>query len=1325
MPVASDRIGVEYFTYLDIASLRQVKATLRGFHKELAALSKKASMSITVNTAQVKKEVSKIKSALQAGLRTTKTGEIALKLKAVPESFGKIGGINQQVIKDYEKLFGRMGSDTKRLGILNNAFKTVNSQIAKQATVMDLAKKDGTKFYNSVSRVARVEELLTERSKKLNAARKARLVTSRKVTDMAKTLRRNYGVLGLSLKDIEGDIKRQITPWNNLNQAYKNTTKEYKNFAAEQSKGVKTTEKIKTVTQSNTSALRAMGITSKTSLEQLKKMNLTGVEYSRIAKLTANQIKRLETTQIKGGKATAIASQRYDKLTKRLAFANFKIRQQEGILGDSMRATERWSAAGMKAMILSQTAWIASGAVIFGVLSTIRKGITDFMDFNQGLTDAAAITQATSTGFAIMEKAAMKAFTSSIMGAKEATDALKILGQAGMDARDAAVALETVYKVTTATGGETTEVVKFLTTALNVWNISAKDAAKVGNILGAALNYSKLEVEDLGTAFNYVANIANLVGMSITDLAATIAVLSNAGIRASTIGTGLRGVLSKLMAPTPKFLKQLKAVDLSIEDVNIRTTDLFVILKRLQDADFDITKIFKGLRRREAAALATMLNMGSEAFVAMSAALKDTTAVEIMFERSMAGLKNQIILTGHKIQALIIDALKISKPIIIGTTKTIRALTDSLRELSPVLIAIGVAFAGWQIYLHLATMSVASLTAATSLLGKTLGFISNHPIFAAITALIIGWTAVKAITDALNVSTKEKLSLLNREIDDLRKLQVLMLDGNRTDEDKLKILADYAKDYPELLKFLEQETLVLDDLNDALKKILELRKEDTIAIKKQDLALKESRLAWIEAKEEQLKTRGLLAKGWYVLFEAPKIGKLKEDIKALKAEIAALEGKGPKIIPGEFVWTMTPEMEEAFEKLQYERKSALEQAKIDYIAELKFYKLTEKAKTDEDEDQKAIRLLLHQNYQDAIKKINADAAKEEKKALRKIIQKTKKELDEAEKVARKLLNIKKEYTDREWELRKAAMKAHFKDEDDYRQWLGEEEFKREKQRLADTIKLWEKYYKERKELILTGRGARPEEMADLEKIKSFIEKLKKLEITPPVIYDPSDFAAGAKKGWKEATKDLTDEYKIWEDATEGTAQAMSDTLSDVFFDGMKNELKSAGDYWRMFTNTVKRYIAEIAASWVLFGGGGGWKGLIGLGASLVPGGGGKATIVSDFSSFAHTGGLQRAKKMHSGGLASNEMLRILKDKEFVIRDTSVNRTTQPVLDFINRTGKVPQTQAAPVYNNYYYVDAIDPESFDKILRDRGSAAIHDISLGSFAYARNKRDRRVI
>jgi hypothetical protein len=701
----------------------------------------------------------------------------------------------------------------------------------------------------------------------------------------------------------------------------------------------------------------------------------------------------------------------------------------------------------------------------------------------------------------------------------------------------------------------------------------------------------------------------------------------------------------------------------------------------------------------------------------------------------MAGMKNQIILTGHKIQALIIDALKLSQPIIIGTAKTIQALTDSLRDLAPILIAAGTALTIWHLNLVRADIAAKGLAASTMFLSKALKFLSAHPVFAAITALIAGWTAIKAITDALNVSNEEKLSLINREIDDLRKLQFLMLDANRTDEDKLKILADYAKDYPKFLTLLEKEALTQKELNDAIKEGEELKQQARLSVKKDILSqkiLREQQL--LQSLEKMKNIKGEIQ--W--VFKIPakriksKIKGIREEIRGLMAELAIMEGRGPEIkgeIPG-FEWTI--DMEKALKKMEYERKSALEKARDDYLEELAIFKLTEQAKTDETEKQNRARILAEERYQKAIKKINDDAAEEMRKIRERAEQEglkdTRRKLEEAnrllaheEEIAKALLDIEKEYTDKEWELRKAAMKAHFDDEDDYRQWLGEEEFKREKQRLADLIKEWEKHYEKLKKL---GTEYSAEDLAN---IARHIEKLKELKLTPPIIYDPGDFAAGAKKGWKEATKDLTDEYKIWEDATEGTAQAMSDTLSDVFFDGMKNELKSASDYWRAFTNTVKRYIADIAAAWILFGSGksGGWEGLIGLGASLLLGGGGGAKTTTPTVTYAHLGGLQRVKGMHTGGLASNEMLCVLKDKEFEIRDTSVNRMTLPVLDFINRTGRVPQTQTASVYNNYYYVDAIDPESFDKVLRDRGSAAIHDISLGSFAYARNKRDRRVV
>ena len=42
-----------------------------------------------------------------------------------------------------------------------------------------------------------------------------------------------------------------------------------------------------------------------------------------------------------------------------------------------------------------QAAWLASGAVIFGVIAGFNKAISEFMNFNQELLNAAAVVQAT------------------------------------------------------------------------------------------------------------------------------------------------------------------------------------------------------------------------------------------------------------------------------------------------------------------------------------------------------------------------------------------------------------------------------------------------------------------------------------------------------------------------------------------------------------------------------------------------------------------------------------------------------------------------------------------------------------------------------------------------------------------------------------------------------------------------------------------------------------------------------------------------------------------------------------------------------------------
>ncbi|MFH1392089.1 MAG: phage tail tape measure protein, partial [bacterium] len=664
--------------------------------------------------------------------------------------------------------------------------------------------------------------------------------------------------------------------------------------------------------------------------------------------------------------------------------------------GDYRRAMDRWG-QGFKYMMLSQAAWIASGAVLFGTITAIGTSIKTFVDFHQDLRDTAAIVQATTTGYEKMEKAAVKAFLNSTMSLKDTTNALKILGQTGMEAADAAIALETVYKITTATGADTTTTVKFLTTAINVWKLGAEDAAKVGNILGAALNYSKLEAEDLGVGFNYVAAMAKSLGLSIVDLASIFAVMSNAGIKVSTIGTGLRGVFSKLLDPTNKLEKQLKLVGLTIEDVSLETNNFFDVLKRLETAGFDIGNIFKGMTRREAASLNIMLEQGVEQFNLMREALKDTTAVDVMFERSMRGMKNQIILTGHAIQYFLIGGLSILKPVIIGTASFIRELFMSLDQLRGVILTTAAAWAIYRAGQLLTATATDTLVAAIYRLRTAMwAFLKAHWIIIGISALIIGYTTLKRIIDATTDSLDEQLNKNKEVIDDMRKLRILMMDSNKTQEEKLEILAAFAKDYPQLISYLEKHATGIEAITEATKKIMDATNESTKAIKRQTLGQQQADLSKIEGllRYERIKRKVLEREGtvfgWFGTWKDPipdleeRTRELKKSIRILKTELGIFtrfDIPEEKEVPG-FKWT--DKMEKAFEKLKLKTGSEREKAKKKLIEDLDFYGMVEDQKTSLTFEQIEARILVYQKYYETLKKIEEKEWSAHNRAIEKI-----------------------------------------------------------------------------------------------------------------------------------------------------------------------------------------------------------------------------------------------------------------------------------------------------------------------------------------------------
>ena len=1303
MPVNSDAIGIDY--QIDLAkladSIRAAKTILSKFHTDLTDLAKKASITITVNdkaASVAKTKVKKFASAIQAEL--DKSG--VLKLKAVPESFGKIGGLTPRLTEDYKKLYDMFGRSPEILGKVNTAFKRVNNSISEQALRMQNAGRNGIGFYETANRVNLVQQELRGTLKATSTGFKNVALETSRAAEASEKATQKRAVANTQLKQTA--------------QAARETAIAEKQLA--------------TASISATNQLKLMGITSTTTSAQIKAMNLSALETARVLELTRMRMKELSSVTLISGRTTKAAEKEYAILQSRMPHLQDEANKGVKAFGDYRRAMDRWG-QGFKYMMLSQAAWIASGAVLFGTITAIGTSIKTFVDFHQDLRDTAAIVQATTTGYEKMEKAAVKAFLNSTMSLKDTTNALKILGQTGMEASESAIALETVYKITTATGGDMATVVKFLTTAINVWKLGAEDAAKVGNVLGAALNYSKLEVEDLGTTFNYVANMAHAVGLSIEDLAATMAVMSNAGIKASTIGTGLRGVFTKLLAVTPKFEKELAKVGLSIEDVNIRTQGFFKVLSNLEKAGFDIGNIFKGMTRREAAAMTVLLGQGTERMNLMREALKDTTAVEVMFTRSMAGMKNQIILTGHAIQQFLIGGLSVLKPVITGTARFVGELFKALDELRGILLLTLGTWAAYRTALILISIATDGVAAATSRLSKVFLFLNKHRFFLVMTGLILTYTSLRMAIDSTTEALNKQLDGTKRTIDDLRKLQILMQSSNKTEEEKLEILSDYAKDYPGLLDLLEKHKINIEDITKATGALIIVEQERAKEIKRQMLLQNQADLQRIQGllriatkQKEIFEKEGGFIKGGIIKFGLdPSIKKYKDqirdlsnDIRRLKIDLGIIVGgkidQGPSEEIG-FKWL--PAMEEALEKLKLKTGSEREQAKKELIKDLDFYGMTEDQKTTYTAKQTEARILVYRKYYEALKKIEEKEWSAHNRAIEKIQAAIKRQEAELERTTDKERSTKNNLSKFKESLIDDEAKL-IKDDYEQRRILLEKEIV-ERQRkydelLAKTKDFYEDVSKlaEKNPLLLPEKDKIDALVKELEKNQAEIDRISGRERKGLLEEHPTNIAGGIKEGLRLARKELSNEYDIWKNLTANSAMAMRDSFSDLFFDAMKGELKSLGDYWQAFTNAVKRQIADMAASWIT-------SGLFGK----KEGGGLFGTVIGAIGNlFKHEGG--QIKKMHSGGLAGNETLRILKENEYVIKDSSARSIGLAPLNYMNKTGKIPSSGGTTHINNSYTIIAMDSESIDQALRRGGAKAIQDISIGSYVYESERRNR---
>lgn len=222
--------------------------------------------------------------------------------------------------------------------------------------------------------------------------------------------------------------------------------------------------------------------------------------------------------------------------------------------------------------LLGNKMLLMGGAALAGFGYAVKSAA----DFEQQMSRFKAVGNATANQMDTIREKSLQLGRDSAYGASEVVKAFTELAYAGKSTQeimaglgDATVYLAAAGEIPLATAAQV------LVQQLNAFSKPASDAVHFANEIARAANASTISIDDLNTSLRYIGPTAAQMGLSFRDTTQAIAILGNEGIKGSTAGTSLRGVLVGLINDSKPAREAMHELGLDTNEVgnNFFTAD--------------------------------------------------------------------------------------------------------------------------------------------------------------------------------------------------------------------------------------------------------------------------------------------------------------------------------------------------------------------------------------------------------------------------------------------------------------------------------------------------------------------------------------------------------------------------------------------------------------------------------------------------------------------------------------------------------------------------------------------------------------------------------
>lgn len=220
---------------------------------------------------------------------------------------------------------------------------------------------------------------------------------------------------------------------------------------------------------------------------------------------------------------------------------------------------------------------------IAGALA-VRAGVATFARFEQQMSGVRAMTEATNAEMEKLNKLARQLGASTQFTAAQAAEGMQFMAMAGFEVNEILGAMPGTLDLAAAGMLDLGSAADIATNILSGFGMQAEEMGRVSDVLASAAASSNTNVFQLGEAMKFSAPIARVLGIQIEEVAASIGVLSNAGIQGGEAGTTLRRVFLSLINPTKEAERVIKSYGLSMEEVNPQIHGFTNVIEKLAKA---------------------------------------------------------------------------------------------------------------------------------------------------------------------------------------------------------------------------------------------------------------------------------------------------------------------------------------------------------------------------------------------------------------------------------------------------------------------------------------------------------------------------------------------------------------------------------------------------------------------------------------------------------------------------------------------------------------------------------------------------------------------